>query len=128
MLQGWWELAPRYADLGLELAQQLIEQGRSQEAIPVLEGLMFVDPLQGLPHQLLGELYLEQHQPARAVGEFRVALSLQPADPAGAHFRLASALAAQGDADAARREVLLALEIAPSYPEAQRLLLELVRR
>ncbi len=128
LLQGWWELAPRYADLGLELAQQLIEQGRSQEAIPVLEGLMFVDPLQGLPHQLLGELYLEQHQPARAVGEFRVALSLQPADPAGAHFRLASALAAQGDADAARREVLLALEIAPSYPEAQRLLLELVRR
>ncbi len=128
LLQQWWECAPRNADLGLELADRLLEAGRRAEAIPVLEGVMYVDPLRERPHRLLGDLYLEHEKPEKAAAEFRVALALGPDDPAGAHYRLARALFEQGQSDEARRQVLLALEIAPSYTEAQKLLLDLVRK
>jgi hypothetical protein len=53
---------------------------------------------------------------------------LEPRDRAEAHFSLARALLGAGERERARREVLLSLEIAPGYEEAQRLLLEVVRQ
>jgi cellulose synthase operon protein C len=50
---------------------------------------------------------------------------LTPGDPAGAHFDLARALLAAGKRQEAKREVLRALEIAPSFRKAQELLLRL---
>ncbi|MEX0585187.1 MAG: hypothetical protein WD176_00995, partial [Pirellulales bacterium] len=48
-------------------------------------------------------------------------------DPATLHYRLARLLAETGEPADARRHVLLALERAPRYREAQALLLTLVR-
>lgn len=127
LLESWWEIAPRYADVGRELADRLIGRGRGADAVPVLEGLMYLDPLEADTHRRLGDLYLEAGRAEEAAAELRVALDLNSTDPAGVHYRLARALAAQGKETAARREVLLALEIAPSYSEAQKLLLKLVR-
>ncbi len=127
LLEDWWKVAPRYADTGRTLAEMLVEKGRGDDAIPVLEGLMYVDPLGAKSHQMLGALYLESDRAEKAASEFQIALALNPPDPAGAHYLLAKSLAAQGNTGAARRQVLLALEIAPSYAEAQKLLLKLVR-
>ena len=52
-------------------------------------------------------------------------LGLDPTDLAQAHYRLALAQHRGGDANAARRSVLDALEIAPNYEEALDLLLEI---
>ena len=55
-------------------------------------------------------------------------LALNPPDKAGSHYRIASALALEGQSEEARHHVLLALEIAPTYQDAQQLLLKLVRQ
>ena len=52
-------------------------------------------------------------------------LQLDPTDPAEVHYQLARNLNRQGDGGAARRHVLKALEEAPRYRDAHRLLLEL---
>jgi len=59
------------------------------------------------------------------VRERTAILALNPVDKAGAHYGLAQALFRAGDRAGARTQVLRALEIAPAYPEAQQLLLQL---
>ena len=51
-------------------------------------------------------------------------LLFDPPDPADVHFRLARLLRQAGD-PAAKRQVLQALEEAPRFREAQRLLLDI---
>ncbi|MFQ5738105.1 MAG: peptidase MA family metallohydrolase [Acidobacteriota bacterium] len=128
VLQEWWETAPHFGDVGLKLARLLASGGRTEKAIEVLEQVMFVDPLERKPHQMLGKLYLEVGAAAPAVREFRVLLALQPPDLAAAHYWLAESLELSGEAEAARQEVLRSLEIAPTFREAQRLLLRLAKR
>jgi tetratricopeptide (TPR) repeat protein len=60
-----------------------------------------------------------------AVRERRAVLALRPVNRADAQYRLAGALYRSGDLDAARRAVLEALELAPSFEAAQELLLEI---
>ena len=60
-----------------------------------------------------------------AAREYRAVLALDPPDKAEAHYRLATAYQALSDPQNARRQVLAALEIAPGFRDAQRLLLEL---
>ncbi len=61
-----------------------------------------------------------------AIAAARALAVLDESDPAGTHFRLARLLAAAGQKAEAKREVLKALEDAPRFVEAHRLLLELV--
>lgn len=126
-LRKWWDAAPRFARNGVGLASMLMERGETAEAVDVLRGVMYVDPLKKEPHRMLGELYMEQGQTSQAVAEFRTLLRMRPPDAAGAHFLLADALSRDGRKQEARQQVLLALEIAPGYEEAQKLLLKLVR-
>jgi Tfp pilus assembly protein PilF len=63
----------------------------------------------------------------QAARERAAVLALDPVDRAEALYQLAYAWNQAGDKAAARREVLKALEIAPSFEKAQALLLE-VRR
>ncbi|MGH9338189.1 MAG: tetratricopeptide repeat protein [Acidobacteriota bacterium] len=127
ILRAWWEQSPLMAENAVELASLLSAQERWSEAVRYLEEAMYVTPLEAESHQALGELYLKTGQPEKAVREFRVLLDLQPVDPAGAHYYLAEALHHSGKKDEAKREVLLALEIAPGYERAQQLLLQIVR-
>ncbi len=57
--------------------------------------------------------------------ERQALLALNPVDKAEAHYQLAVAHHEAGDAANARREVLRALEEAPSFEKAQQLLLTL---
>ena len=66
-------------------------------------------------------------EPAKALREFEALEAMSPHDEAGLKLRMARAHLALGDRDEAREQLLYALEIAPSFREAQQLLLEIVR-
>jgi tetratricopeptide (TPR) repeat protein len=88
--------------------------------------LLAVNPLTPLPHRRLAEAAEALGQPAQAIPAYQALLRMEPAEPAEIHFRLARALAATGDRKTAKRQVLMALEEAPRFRDAQRLLLKLV--
>ncbi len=60
-----------------------------------------------------------------AIASYRALLGLNPTDPADAHCSLARALLGAGRRQEAKKEVLRALEIAPTFVKAQELLLKL---
>src|SRR5262249_15147710 len=107
----------QYADL-------LKEAGKLKEAQAALERLNFVNPLDQNLHERLGNLYLETNSGGAAVREFGAVVALHPIDVAGSHYNLAKAYKVQGQEDKAREEALTALEAAPDYRPAQKLLLE----
>ena len=73
----------------------------------------------------MGDLWLAQNNLPGAIREYQAVLATKPLDQAGAHFELASAYRKAKRLDEARDQVLLALEAAPGYKPAQRLLLEI---
>ncbi|HEY5914455.1 MAG TPA: tetratricopeptide repeat protein [Verrucomicrobiae bacterium] len=80
-----------------------------------------VDPLVPSPYRYLARASEETGQAQPAIEACRALLELDPANPAEVHYHLAKLLFAEGDS-AARRHVLQALEEAPRYREALRLL------
>lgn len=96
-----------------------------QQAISVLDGINYSAPFDETLHGQLGDWLLQAARPAEALDEYRVALSLEPPDPALAHLRIARAEVALHVLADARREVFAALEAAPNYRPAQQLLLQL---
>ncbi len=123
--QRWVRAGGRHPITARKLADLLTELGRPREAMEALEGFLYIAPLDLELHQKLGELYLGARRHAEAVREFTVALALKPVDPAQAHFNLARAYAAAARPAEARKQVLAALEIAPGFSPAQKLLLDL---
>ncbi len=117
----------RRPDTLKQLARLLEEAGRPQEAAAALARLNLIYPHDEELHQRLGSLYLRTGRPQDAVREFRALLAMQPQDVAGAHFQLAQALRAAGQAGAAKDALISALEAAPGYRPAQKMLLELSR-
>jgi tetratricopeptide (TPR) repeat protein len=90
------------------------------------ERFLAVNPLLPQPYRFLARASEELNESPAAIAAYRILLMLDPPDPAEVHFRLAKLLHAAGDA-AAKRHVLQALEEAPRYREAHRLLLEMQR-
>lgn len=86
-----------------------------------------VNPLIPQPHRALADSAEQLNRPEDAIAACKALLALAPDDPAGLHYRLATLYDRTGDAAAARRHVLLALEEAPRFREAHALLLKLVR-
>ena len=76
-------------------------------------------------HRRQGELWLEVGDKDRAIREFTAVVGSKPVDLAGSYYNLARAQRAAGQNDQARDNVILALEAAPSFRPAQKLLLEL---
>jgi Flp pilus assembly protein TadD len=87
----------------------------------------FVDPFDQELHGMLGELLLDGGRAEEALQEFSVALALDPHDKAIAHYRLAMAHHELGDKSQTQNHLLQALDVAPNYRPAQRLLLEMVQ-
>jgi cellulose synthase operon protein C len=85
-----------------------------------------IDPFDAAAHAALGRLAIARKDSPLALREFRAALAAGPADPAPAHCDLAEALLMNGDRVDAKKEVIAALEIAPTYERAQDLLLKIV--
>jgi tetratricopeptide (TPR) repeat protein len=107
------------------LAKQLEEAGRNAEAADALNRLNFVYPMDEKAHRSLGSLWLVQNNPKGAIREFQAVLAKNPMDQAQAHFDLARAYKADLQMEQAKEECLSALEAAPGFRPAQKLLLEL---
>jgi cellulose synthase operon protein C len=97
-------------------------------AAAALERLLWVWPYVAGDHEALAIIAAKQGDHARAIRERRAVIALRPPDLTEARYELARALAAGGDVPGARRELLRILEDAPSYENAQQLLLELRKR
>jgi Tfp pilus assembly protein PilF len=85
-----------------------------------------IDPFDAAASAALGRHALDEREPEAAARWFRTALAAGPADRAAAHCDLAQSYLATGDTGQAKRQVLAALEVAPSYARAQELLLDIV--
>ena len=110
-----------------KLAEWYVEAGREVDAIAVLEDVNLVDPLDVELHGMLGDLLMENGRAGEALVEYTVLLELEPHDKASAWYRLARANHALGHHDRSREQLLHALDVAPNYRPAQRLLLDLMR-
>jgi tetratricopeptide (TPR) repeat protein len=92
------------------------------------ERLLAINPLISLPHRSLATAGVAMGKPDQAITAYRKLLLLNPPDPVDLHFQLASLLHARGDSEnEAKRHVLQALEDAPRYRDAQKLLLEIIK-
>jgi tetratricopeptide (TPR) repeat protein len=98
---------------------------KKQQAAEILARAIYIYPFNPTLHEQLAVLYEGMQNWPLAVRARESVLALAPVDMAEAHYRLAFAYHRAGDAQAARYQVLRALERAPSYPQALELLLEL---
>jgi len=90
-----------------------------------LESSVYIDPYDETVYAGLGNAAMEAGDCAAAAAAYQALLGMKTSDPARAHYDLARAWFLCGKKPDARREVLRSLEIAPSYIEAQELLLKL---
>jgi DNA-binding SARP family transcriptional activator len=90
------------------------------------ERLLAVNPLLPVGHEMLARSAAELGRADEVVEPLAALAQMDPIDPADVHFRLAEAYYELGNRDQARREVLKALEEAPRFREAQKLLLNLI--
>jgi tetratricopeptide (TPR) repeat protein len=124
-LERYVKIGGRNPETIKKLAKMLVEAGRKKDAADVLARLNYIYPLDNEAHQLLGSFWLEQGNASGAMREFRAVVAHNPIDPAEAHYDLARALNSNHQSDQAKDELFTALEAAPGYRPAQRLLLEL---
>jgi tetratricopeptide (TPR) repeat protein len=108
---------------------RLIELGTESKDWPTVarnaERFLRVNPLVAPPWRALAQASTATGDTANAIAALRTLLQLDPPDPAAAHFQLAQLLQKTGSPDEARRQTLLALEEAPRYRDALKLLLDL---
>ena len=102
--------------------------GKPTEAAATLERVNYIYPVKDEDlHRRLGDLLFAEKQYDGAIREDDARIASNPVDKAGAEFNLARAYFAAGQKDKAQESVLAALETAPGYRPAQKLLLELQR-
>ena len=111
----------------VELATVLEQLGDTAGAAAALDRAMYISPYEAPQHVRLATLYARTGNKAGAVRERQAVVALNPVDRAEALYQLALAYYEAGDSQAARREVLRALEDAPNFEKAQELLLRLQR-
>ncbi len=103
------------------------EAGHPELAIRALDRLNYIYPEDEELHRRLGDLYLARNDAAKAIREYRALLAMNPLDQAGSHYELARAYNQAHRTGEAREQILLALEAAPEFKPAQKLLLELTQ-
>ena len=109
----------RLADLELEL-------NRPAEARAALERVLWIYPVKDQElHKKLGDLRAAAADWPGAAEEYAAVVALSPTDPASAYYDLARACHALGKTAEAHEHILAALEHAPGYRPAQKLLLEI---
>jgi hypothetical protein len=108
-----------------KLASLEEELGQPKEAAATLDRINYIYPVDEGLHRHLGDLWFAQANYPGAIREYTAVVALNPLDKAGAEFNLAQAYYASGQRDKAEESVLAALEAAPGYRPAQKLLLEI---
>ncbi len=100
--------------------------GQQAQAAATLERVNYIYPVKDEElHRRLGDLLYAQREYDGAIREYTAVVASNPLDKAGAEFHLAQAYLSTGQKDKAEESVLAALEAAPGYRPAQKMLLEL---
>jgi len=122
----------KYRDVGgsnvktlKQLARLEQQAGKAEQAEITLKKLNYLYPEDDEVHRRLGGLLFDAGDAAGAVREYEAVLVLKPSDVATSHYDLAKALHAAHRTEEAKDQVLMALEAAPGYRPAQKLLLQL---
>jgi tetratricopeptide (TPR) repeat protein len=115
-------------DAARQLADLLRQSGVEDPArlTPVYQRIAAIDPFDPEAHAMLGRYALGRNEADVASREFRAVLALGPVDKAAAYTDLGESYFKGGKRADAKKQVMLALEIAPGYERAQDLLLKLV--
>ena len=118
------------SDDALPALKQLAEFAQQEEDWAALADyarkILAVHPLLPTGHESLATAADRLENPVDAVTALTALTQFDPVDPAGLDYRLAAAHANAGDRQQATRHVIAALDEAPRYRDALRLLLELV--
>jgi tetratricopeptide (TPR) repeat protein len=126
-LENFWQQGGYEPAALKRLADWLLEADRRGDAIKVLQSVNLVEPLDRDVHGTLGDMLLTDGRAQDALREFTVALALDPHDKATAYYRMAQAHHALGNIALSQDNLLRALDVAPNFRPAQRLLLEVAR-
>ncbi len=108
-----------------ELASLEEDLGKPADAAATLDRLNYVYPVDEGLHRHLGDLWFAQNNFLGAIREYNAVVASNPLDKASAQFNLARAYFAAGRKDEAEDHLLAALEAAPGFRPAQKLLLQL---
>jgi tetratricopeptide (TPR) repeat protein len=104
----------------------LVDAGKEPaRARAVLQRVISVDPFDADANAKLGQLALKAGDTAQATRSFRAVVASKPLDKASAHVDLAEALLQAGQKEEARKQVMEALMVAPTFTRAQDLLLKI---
>lgn len=124
-LSAYAKMGGESPDALTKLAGLEEQQGDKAAAARTLESINYIYPENESLHRHLGELDLTLNHNEAAVREFGAVVSLKPLDQATAHYELAQAYLAAGNKDKAEESVLAALEAAPGFRPAQKLLVQI---
>ena len=120
LLQGWmdgrlslsrvkgWQ--PEEYQLMMMLGYTLHEQGRSEEAAVIFEGLLSLDPRNAYCHSALGAAYLRMDQDEKALTHLNLALQLDARD-ISAYINRAELFMKQKEYKTAQTDLEMAIKI-----------------
>ena len=108
----------------MTVAEAALDAEDYEQAAYYIGRALEVDPYRSEVHRLKARLAEAVDDPAAAVTEYEVLLTLDDTDPVRAYTDLAEAYLRNGQPEAAKRNILYALETAPGFRRAQRLLLQ----
>lgn len=108
------------------LAELHAERNQWEEVATDAQRILAVNPLSPEPHRLLALAGEKLDNPHIAIEGLQTLSRMDPYDPADVHFRVARLMKETGQTEDAKRHVLMALEEAPRYRDAHKLLLALI--
>ena len=123
-LKKWVAFQQLAFQASYELAQAAYQDKNHDLATYYLERALDVNPYDEDVHKMLAEISLGQGDFPSAIREYQILVILDKTDPARAHTDLAKVFLKGGKKAEAKKTVLVALEIAPTYEPAQNILLE----
>jgi tetratricopeptide (TPR) repeat protein len=124
-LERYSSVGGRSPELLMKLAALQVDAGNKNEAAYTLQRLNLIYPIGEELHRKLGDLWQDTGNLNGAIMEYQAVLASKPLDQATTRFNLARALRSANRTEDAREQLLLALESAPGYKPAQRMLLEI---
>ncbi len=127
ILMKFWQKGGYTPEALKILANRLYQKDRRLEAIAVLDAINFVAPFDVDLHNTLGDWYLQADLAQAALTEYEIVLAMNPHDLAETHYRIARANQGLNKPDEAHSHLLTALEIAPHYRPAQKMLIETIK-
>ncbi|MGH1470728.1 MAG: tetratricopeptide repeat protein [Cellvibrionaceae bacterium] len=114
-------------EAALTLAKHYIENEDNKKTEYYLSRAIAVDPYRTEIHKLYAELAEKSGKTKESIREYEILARLDKTDPVSTQTDLAKAYLKGGEKEKAKKTSLMALEIAPTYLPAQKILLEAIK-